>query len=287
MNNFNQAIKSFLLLAFTFAFIFSIPQTLLAYTPGHYSGTSQYHVNPNPLSLEFVALSQQMKDRRTFEPVGQYNKLDNSLTFSPNEKTDLRLFASYVYESNTNSKDDHYFELTEFMYRRKSLLTQAQHGIKLDLELKTYYVLNSGLRNRWGLNGAFIPQLIIKKRFTSWFSFSTKIRHHFNMTRGDEAYLTKEETRIYLSPTFVFSRKFMFNTTITWKHKNKVAKSRRYADEIDLLEVRPSLMYLFNHSVMGEVYADTTLMRSHDKSFISKTASDSMVYGLGLYFTAF
>ena len=79
----------------------------------------------------------------------------------------------------------------------------------------------------------------------------------------------------------------MFNTEFTWKHKNKVAKSAYYADEIDLLEVRPSLMYMFNYSVMGEIFTDTTLMRSHDKSLISKTADDEMTYGMGVYISAF
>lgn len=274
--------KSFLLLLFI-----GIPQLAYSVTYSHTNGKSYYSRSTNPFNLEFLILAEEMKDRQTFKTSGIYNKFDTALTYSSSIFNDFRLFGAYVYQANHNEENDGYFELTEFMYRRNRIFSQRKNGFSMDLELKGYYVLDPRLRERWGFNSAFIPQIILRKRIRPWFSLSGKIRHHFNMRRGSQPWVTKEETRVYISPTFIFSRKFMFNTEFTWKHKNKVAKSRYYADEIDLLEVRPSLMYMFNYSVMGEIYTDTTLMKSHDGSFISKTADDEMVYGMGLYLSAF
>lgn len=290
------AVKSFLVLL---VFVAS-PKLLWAATNTSTMKTPErtyYTSGKKNMDLEFVLLSEQMKDRHSYENSGTYNKIDTSFLFSPNKNEDLRLFFATVYEQNKGEENVQYFELAEFMYRMKSLLTEKDNGVKMDLELKSYYVTENDLRDRWGFGGAFIPQLVFKKKVTSWLSLSAKVRQHLNMRKNAKSYTVKEQTRIYLSPTFVFSRNFMFNTEFTWKHKNRVSATSipgsRFRPSInipkksDVVEIRPSLMYLFTHTLLAEVYADTKLAKSHDGRIINKNLSDELVYGLGMYWTAF
>jgi len=281
------AVKSFLVLL---VFV-SSPKLLLAedsVSTNVFSPERVYYTSgKKSTDLEFVFPSEQMKSRRTFSANGIYNKFDAAFTYSPTKDEDLRLFLATVYEVNDERENEQYFELTEFMYRMNNLLTEKKNGVKMDLELKTYYVLENDLRDRWGFGGAFIPQLVFKKKLTSWLSLSAKVRQHINMRKNAHDYTVKEQTRIYLSPTFVFTRSFMFNTEFTWKHKNRVASSRYAPKKTDVIEVRPSLMYLVNHSFLAEIYTDTKLAKSHDGRTFNENFTDQMVYGVGMYWSAF
>lgn len=290
------AVKSFLaMLIFV-----SSPKLLLAATTTTSVATPErtyYTTGKSNMDLEFVLLSEQMKSRSTFEHAGTYNKLDTSFLYSPNKDEDLRLFLATVYEQNKGEENVQYFELAEFMYRMKDLMTEKDNGVKMDLELKSYYVTENDLRDRWGFGGAFIPQLIFKKKATSWLSLKAKVRQHVNMRKNAKSYTVKEQTRIYLSPTFIFTRKFMLNTELTWKHKNRVATtsmpgsrfrpSLNIPKKTDVIEIRPSFMYFVNRSFLAEVYTDTILAQSHDGKTINENLTDQMVYGVGLYWTAF
>ncbi|MBT3984299.1 MAG: hypothetical protein HOE90_23290 [Bacteriovoracaceae bacterium] len=245
---------------------------------------------PKDLDLEFLILSQQLKDRKEHKPIGLYTKFDTSLLYSVTESDQVRLFQSSIYEYYGDKDDGEnklYPELAEAMYRRKKILNQKDQFIDLDLELKTYYVMDDDLRERWGYNGSFIPQLVAQKNILPWLHVKSKIRYHLNYITSGEPTTTRSEIRYYLSPTIIFSRQFMFNTELTYKHKIKNRKTAYTNKFYDYLELRPSMLYLVSRNLMTEIYGETMLMRSHDGVTISETAGEEFVIGAALYLSVF
>ncbi len=260
---------------------------------------SEHHLNqnqefPHP-SLEFILASEQTKDSKTFKVNGTYSKLDSSFLYSINNDNDLRVFASVLYLEHRSSleKDRVLLDLTEIMYRKKNILEQSKHGVSLDLELKNYYILNFKNRSLYGFDGAFIPQLVIKKHIDRRVVAEVKLRHHFNFNNNGNDSTIKEESRIYITPTFILNKSLFLSSTL--KYRRKITRSdhfsyryNKYLPKItNTLNFRTGLMFLLSRKVLTEAYLESDLMNSGNKNTINQSWHKNYVLGAGIYLTAF
>jgi hypothetical protein len=275
------------------------------------SSTSSYHPKQGNsftglFDLEFVLTSEQTKDIDDHEVDGAYTSLKTSFLYHLTPKDDLRLYVSAVNENfkKTKGDDETYLELAEFMYRRNQILNQKDHWVSMDFEFKNYYVLDYERRQRWGFNGATIPQFIFKKSFTPYAGVEFKVRRHFTHRTADQAGTLNAEDRLYLTPYMMFAHKLIVSTQLKYRHKRykdehvnyrKSNFSRRPFPEIvmdgkdvEITTLRPSLMYFLNKSSMVEVYAQTVLNDSSDNERSTQNQmKDELLYGAALYLTAF
>lgn len=250
------------------------------------------HHNVKPWSVEFVGLTEQVKNREN-DLIGTYSKLDTSILYSANSKSDFRFFSALTYEDFAEGEDSFTWELVEFMYRRKSILNESDHGVYLEAEFKNYYVMDEELRDhRWRFDGAFIPQLIVKKKMTSQLTFEFKGRRHFPYRNSSKMSALRSENRLYFTQIFVPKWRWFVTNEFKYRHKEfggrhfSFREMKMMPKKQDLLIMRPSIMYLFNNRLLGEIFTETTLMKSQDHSFIAKEWNDQWVLGMGLYLAA-
>jgi hypothetical protein len=246
-----------------------------------------------PIELDFVLSTEQTRSSSTHESTGYYNKMDTSFLYKFNDDDQVRLYGSSIYMLNKEAENQFDWDLTEIMYRRKNILTQSKHGVSLEFEGKSYYILDNERRHRYGYNGAFIPQLIVKRRWKNGFSLEGKVRHHFYYRKNSKDSTSRGETRLYLTPTYALSHKLFLFNEVKYKHNIKGAKyfshySRSYmSKKKDTLQLHPGIMYMINRKAMLELYTETYLMRSHDGELINPDYSRSLVFGGAFYLTAF
>ncbi len=247
------------------------------------------------LTLEFVLASEQTKDNSTSEMNGTYNELDASALYALTPDDEVRLFSSGLYITQTDPGADNQLrgDLAEIMYRRKNLLNESDHGVRLEAELKYYELIDQDTRKLYGFDGAFIPQLVFNKHWTDSFVTEFKARHHFNTLNNDKASTLKSETRLYLTPTYVLTRSLFLSTTFKYEHKERSGSYFSYRTfssvpkKTDHLTVHPGLMYLLNNQLLIEGYAETELMASNDGQTLKENWEKNYVLGTALYWTAF
>lgn len=245
-------------------------------------------------SLEFVVSAEQTKDSHTKESNGIYSTLKNSLLFRASENDELRLYASHVWERyDKNIRNMSYWELGEVMYRRKNILNQKDHFVSMNLELKNYWVIDEDIKKMWGFDGAFIPQAIFKKSFGRKAGLKLKLRrHYFDRNRSTAGTLTKED-RIYVSGSYMFTHRFMFNAEVKYRHKIYTGDHfsyRKFAYEkanVEITTLHPSLIFFVNRKTMIEAYVETVINESTDERSTSNLMKDEQVFGAALYLAAF
>ncbi|PIP93427.1 MAG: hypothetical protein COW00_12065 [Bdellovibrio sp. CG12_big_fil_rev_8_21_14_0_65_39_13] len=271
--------------------LFGFCLLIIAYSSSLFANgenTSFTHYNPEkPLALEMVYTAEQTRDYQNFEQDGIYNQLDLSAVYSLTPKDDLRLYGSMLYQSYEDERKGEFtWDLAEFMYRRNNLLNEADHGVQLSIELKNYYLLDVDRRDRYGFDGAFVPQLIFKKHFTRKFITEAKLRHHFYYVNNGKESTLGNEYRAYLTPIYVITRNFFVMTEFKWRHKIREAKTFQ-PEKTDQVYVRPSMLYLANSKLLVEGYWSTELFKSHDNQVLAENWDKSGVFGLSAYITAF
>jgi hypothetical protein len=245
-------------------------------------------------SLEFVLSAEQTKDSESKEVNGLYSTLKNSLLFRASKNDEVRLYASHVWERyDKNIRNMSYWELAETMYRRKNILNQKDHFISMNLELKNYWVMDDDIKKLWGFDGAFIPQAIFKKSFGRKAGLKLKVRrHYFDRNRSTAGTLTKED-RIYFSGSYMFTRRFMFNAEMKYRHKIYTGDHfsyRKFAMEkenVEITTIHPSLLFFVNRKTMIEAYVETVINNSTDERNTSNLMKDEQVFGAALYLAAF
>lgn len=246
-------------------------------------------------SVEFVLSSEQTKDSKTHEVDGSYNKFDVSSLFSLTENDEVRLYGSALYITNDSPTYENELkgDLAEIMYRRKNILNEEYHGVYLESELKYYTLLDAPTRDLYGFDGAFIPQLIFKKRLGRSFSTELKLRHHFYNVNNNKLSTLNNESRIYFTPTYIITRSLFFSTTFKYQHKRRRGNSFSYRTRsssprrTDHLTAHAGLLYLVNHKFMIEGYAESEVMTSHDNQTLKEDWEKDYVLGAALYLTAF
>jgi hypothetical protein len=264
-------------------------------------------------TLEFLLATEQTKEIVSKKMDGTYTKFDSSLLQYLNEDNELRYFLSTRY-IDTKLKDGSDFgnELEmfffELMYRRKNILTESTNGLYLEAELKNYRIIDEKIKERYGFDGAIIPQLILKKSWGRSLSAKVKIRRHFFQTNNENDYTLDFEDRIYLSLAKVFSHRYMFITQLKYQHKIRkgngldyrfmeLAEFGRFGPDFsnvpeakkhqELTTLHTGLTYFLNRSSMLEVYGETKISNTYDKRDLSTIAKDEFVLGTALYLTAF
>lgn len=278
-----------------FSFLFLICGNLYsATTQNTTQGQSPFSSSmKRPMELDFVLSSEQMRDSVSHETSGFYNKMDTSFLYKFNDDDQVRFYGSSIYMMNNEAENQFDWDLTEIMYRRKNILTQSKHGVNLEFEGKSYYILDNERRHRYGYNGAFIPQVIVKRRWKNGFSLEGKARHHFYYRRNGKDSTSRGETRLYLTPTYALTHRLYLFNEFKYKHNIKGAKyyshfARSYRPKKkDTLQVHPGVMYMISRKAMVELYSETYLMRSHDGELINPDYSRSLVFGGAFYLTAF
>jgi hypothetical protein len=246
-------------------------------------------------TLEFIIATEQTKNEETHKVNGTYNKLDSSLMHSIDKDNDIRLFASAIYQQfdNTKLENNIRMDLAEFMYRRKNLLSQSKHGVNLDLELKNYYIVDQDTRKLYGFDGAFIPQIVMKRKLGSKLIVTLKLRHQFFFKNNANDSTLSEETRVYLTPTYILSRKLFLSSTFKYRHKiyNNNYFSYRYFKNMpkyyESLTSHIGALYLLNKKLLVESYVETKLMTSLEDQALNKNWDKNFVLGAALYITAF
>lgn len=263
--------------------------------------SSFHRYNPEkPLSIEMVYTAEQTRDYKSFEQDGIYNQLDLSSVYSLNAKNDLRLYGSMLYQtfddptkSSTGEKSEFTWDLAEFMYRRNNILSQSENGVDLSVELKNYYILDVDRRERYGFDGAFVPQAIFKKNFTRSFITELKLRHHFYFVNNGSDATLQNEYRAYLTPIYVLTRNFFVMNEFKWRHKIRgdsyfSGRTRTVEPKkTDQVFIRPSMLYLVNNSLLIEGYWSTELTKSYDGQIVEDNWDKQGVFGLSAYITAF
>lgn len=269
-------------------------------------------VNKSKFSLEFLIAGEQTKDIITHKTDGSMTKMDSSLLQSLNDNNQLRYFFSTRYITNTEQESEFDFWFTEFMYRRKNILTESAHGVYLEAEFKNLYYLDPEIRKMYGYNGSTIPQLVFNKRFGKTFSSQLRLRRHFNHTNNNDAYTLDNEDRIYLSGNWMLGRRMMFNTQLKYQHKIRKGDGKdfrfhrlikmvktpyyEYPDFSDvpeakrnqeLVTIHPGFYYFVNRKTLFEVYYETKLSNTYDKRDVATIAKDESVIGTALYLSAF
>ena len=271
------------------------------------------HKNKNDKwDLEFLIASEQTKDIVTTEYDGTYTKFDTSVLQKLDANNELRYFLSTRYIETKSEEFGNEFEFffTEFMYRRKNILTESDHGLYLEAEIKNYWINDEDIKQRYGYDGTFIPQVIMKKRFGRAKSVQLKLRRHFYQTNNTDNYILNFEDRVYLSYSQMIGRRFLFNTQLKYQHKirkgngldyrfmqlasfnprsrrmdfSKVPKAKKHQE---LLTIHPGISYFINRSNMIEFYVETKLSNTYDKRDLESIMQDEFVLGTALYLTAF
>lgn len=245
-------------------------------------------------SLEFVLSAEQTKDSHSKEVNGLYSTMKNSLLYRATKNDEFRLYASHVWERyDENIRNISYWELGEVMYRRKNILNQKDHFLSMNFELKNYWVMDSDIKKQWGFDGAFIPQMILKRNFGRKAGAKIKLRRHFfDRNRKTSGTLAKED-RIYLSGFYMFNRHVMFNTEMKYRHKMYTGDHfsyRKFAYEkanVEITTLHPSLLFFLGRKTMIEAYVETVINDSTDNRRTSQIMKDEQVYGAALYLAAF
>ncbi len=266
----------------------------------------------NKLQLEFLLAAQQTRDIMTFERNGVYYNWDASLLYSQSSYNDYRLYLSTRYIQNEFFEEEFDWFFTELMYRRKSILTQHQHGVKLNAELKNYYILDVELRDMYGYNGAFIPQVILSRKFESGFKTELKLRRQFYHRNNTLNYTMSKEDRVYLSVSKMLGRRFLFNTMLKYQHRMRKGDdlNYRFAPHFDklitygpygpdfsrvpiakkdqeILTIHPGIMYFVTRKVMVETFFETQLLDSYRDLSTEELARNQFVFGTAIYISAF
>lgn len=245
-------------------------------------------------SLEFVLSAEQTKSFDSKETNGLYSTLKNSLLYRASKNDEFRLYASHVWERyDQNIRNMAYWELGEVMYRRKNILNQKDHFVSMNLELKNYWVMDSDIKEMWGFNGAFIPQAIFKKSFGRKLGTKVKLRrHYYDRNRATAGTLSKED-RIYVSGSYLFTNRFMFNAELKYRHKIYTGDHFSYRKfsyerkDVEITTIHPALIFFLNRETMFEVYAETVINDSTDERSTSNIMKDEQIFGAALYLAAF
>lgn len=282
------------------------------------TNTTQRDVNrslqPTPKSINFEMLlaTQQTRDILTRKLNGQYSKWDFSLLHTLNDQNEIRYFVSTRYIASDLIQDEFNWFLFETMYRRKNLFKDNSMGITTELELKNYWILDEQLKQMYGYNGSFIPQIIFNKRWKKGLSSELKLRKHFYHRNNPDNFTLSEEDRIYFTQSFFFQRRWMGNILFKYQHKIRKGDDLNYRfmpyfDQLvdftamgpdftrfpkakkhqEILSIHPGVMYFWNRTTLVEFYLETVLSDTYDKRSVNQIASDELVFGTAVYLSVF
>ena len=273
----------------------------------------QQRPSSQTFTLEFLLASEQTKKIVSKSIDGTYTKFDISSLQNLSKDDQFRYFLATRYidtKSDPSENMGNEFEMFffEFMYRRKNILSQSRHGVSLTGELKNYWIIDDEIKKRYGYNGSFIPQVILKRRFGNSNSVSLKLRRHFFDTNTQDNYTLNFEDRAYLSLTNIFNRKFMLNNQIKYQHKQRkgngpdyrfmeLAEFGPYGRDFsnvpaakkhqEILTLHTGISYFLNRRNMVELYAETKLSNTYDQRDLATISNDEFVFGTAFYLTAF
>jgi hypothetical protein len=271
-------------------------QTILAASQSIEKNLKEHHFDHkiDRIDLEFILSIEQTKDLKSHQSNGLYSTLKSSFLFKLSKNDELRLYGSHVWERyERNEGNATYWELGEFMYRRKNILNESDHFVDMSLELKNYWVMDKEIRKRWGFDGAFIPQVIFKRSLSRNIGLKLKLRrHYYDRNRNTAGVLTKED-RIYLSGSYMFNHWLMLNTELKYRHKIYTGYHFNYRKfemerkNVEITIIHPSLLVFLNRTTMLETYVETVLNDSTSEKKITEQMKDNQVIGAALYLTAF
>ncbi len=241
--------------------------------------------------LDLVVSAEQVKDSK-HRTQGTYQETDLSITYSANKKTDLRFFMSAVMNIENRSKQaiELRADIAEFMFRRKTRLPLA---IKMDLELKTYYQMDKETRLRYGLKGAFIPQVVFKKNMTKGMALEVKGRRHFYFNNTSRKSALESENRLYLTGSYHFARQWLFSTQLKFRDLRRKGEAFSYrthsvqAQKTRQLEGMPSLSYFIGHQALFQIYLSTKLYDKNKKGWVRTQWRKEAVFGTSLMLSIF
>lgn len=257
------------------------------------SSKDSYSHENHQLTLEAVLASEQIKSYDKHQVNGLYTSLKTSLLYAMTDKDEFRLYASYVKESYEADEGKNYFELAEFMYRRKAILNYIDHGVNVDFELKHGVVLDTEIKKYWGFSAETIPQIIIKKRLPNAFGIEFKARHHYYQRNRNRPSTITGEDRLYLSAYKMFAEQFIFNTELKYRHKTYTGghfshhRGGYQNENHEDLVLHPGLLYFLTRQALVEGYLETKLNDTFDKRSTKVLARDELIIGAALYVTIF
>ena len=308
-----------------FTVVLFLSQVALAQTSS--TSTTTIRTNPSkatvkPWSLEFLVATEQIKTARFNKYDGTFTKMDASLLqgLTPNDEVRYFLSSRYVTSEIEDTKEFNWY-FTEFMYRRKNILTENEHGINMKFEFKNLYYLDPEIRDQYDMNGSTIPQVIFKQKVGKYGSFELKLRKHFNHTNANSALAVDTEDRAYLNLSAMVSRRVLLFNQFKYQHKFRKDEGPNYkqALEVDMITEtvptgpgttttftrpdfdslqiakkeqelvtwHPSVMYFLSRNSMVEFYYETKLSNTYDKRDLAKIMADESVFGTAFYITAF
>lgn len=266
----------------------------------------------NYWDLEILLASEQTKNIVTKEHDGSYSKLDISLLHKIDSNNQLRSFLStrYIDTKSKHFGNEYELFLAELMYRRKNILTEERHGLYLELEFKNYKIIDEDIKEQYGYDGSFIPQLILSKKLPDYKSLQLKLRRHYFETNNQDNYTLNFEDRIYFSFSKLINYRFLFMAQLKYQHKirkgnglnfrfmelakfdprtmsmdfSHVPEAKKHQE---IVTIHPSISYFINRSNMIEFYVETQLSNTYDKRNLEQITKDQFVFGSALYLTVF
>lgn len=265
-----------------------------------------------PLTFEMLLASEQTRDIYTQELDGQFTKWDFSLLQTFNNDNQFRYFLSTRYVTSQEFRDEFNWFLFELMYRRRNILTQSTHGVNMEVELKNYWLLDETLKDMYGYDGSFIPQVIFNRRYGRGFSTEVKLRRHFYHRNNTDNFTVSKEDRIYLTQSYMFGHRWLANVMVKYQHKmrkgddlnyrfmpyfNELVDFGPYGPDFsrfpkakknqEIVTIHPSMMYFWSRQTLIEGYIETRLSDTYDKRDLETIAGDEFVFGAAVYMTVF
>ncbi|MBT3980710.1 MAG: hypothetical protein HOE90_05105 [Bacteriovoracaceae bacterium] len=245
------------------------------------------------LDLKFYATTEQMKgekkqEKGAYETTGFVNVLESTFGYALTKSDYLELYGAVTYTVNNDDDNEFQPDSTQFKYKRKNILTEDKHGVGLSADIRSFHLLSDESRDALSWNGAIVPNLSLSRKVTSWLSVYTTLRYYMYYRTKATVGTSKNQFRVYLTPSFTITDKLSAGTMFKYKHTDRVGKAAPGKhDQSDSLQFIPSVAYDVAKNANIELYADATLMKSYDDETISKTAGDDFVIGATLSLTAF
>lgn len=264
-------------------FTLLIPSYVFSFT------SSRYIYNPKDrLDIEMLLASEQTKDSETKEVNGLYTKMDASFLYKLSPKYDFRYYLSSVHLQQEDQDSEFNLDLTEVMLRDKKFLKSYFPNSNMQLELKSYYLVDAKKRERYGFTGSFIPQLIVNHRTSKKSSIEFRARRHFYY-HNNKTQTLRFEDRLYFTPYYFLNRKNFLGLQFNYRHKiygGDYFSYRTFSVQKknnEIFKIHPSYMHLLNKQTLIELYAETYLSNTADDRPMDEIAEDEFVLGFSAF----
>lgn len=241
----------------------------------------------SPLSLTYALVGESARDDNS-EVKGANLYHDFLISYKITDKDDLRLTPELgqQYRSDGFVKDQYKrgvtssYEGAELRYRRKKLLTQADHLVDVEFQQRYFY-----FNDKTTSYGLASTRFYIDRSFSERFSLKSVVRYDTDHLTSSNIPERQGRLRVQTAPTWSFDDQLSGGLIVRYTHQDFKHKAR---DNSDLLDLIPNLSYAFGggtQSLGAAVYIKA--LEGNDKSTFVRHSEDSIGYELSYTLSVF